>query len=319
MSTRAKVFVLHENEEWYKPLREALAKEGVPNAEWNLAQGQFALDQAPPVGVFYSKMSASSYTRGHLHAKHFMAATLEWLSAHNRRIINGKRALELEVSKVAQHLSLQAHGLQTPYTVVVHGKKAAVEASRKFGASGFIVKPNQGGKGQGVHFFPKSKAFETFLSTVTIEDLTVDGLLLIQAYIPPKSQRITRMEFIEGRFYYAVQVDTGGGFELCPADACEIDPLRPNRSLPSFQILENFWIPEIEKCEAFLRVNQIEIAGMEFLESAEGNRYFYDVNTNTNYNTKAEEDCPSDYEGLQQVARFLKKEWEVVQGVNAVA
>lgn len=318
MSEAIQVYVLHENEEWYKPLQEALDAEGVPNAEWNLAQGQFTLDQAPPLGVFYSKMSASSYTRGHLNAKHYMAATLEWLSAYDRRVINGKRALELEVSKVAQHLSLQAHGLRTPHTVVVQGKRAAIEASSKFGSSGFIVKPNQGGKGQGVQHFPSSEAFETFLSSVSMDELTVDGLLLIQAYIPPKSQRIIRMEFIAGKFYYAVQVNTGGGFELCPADACEIDPSRPDRALPSFQLLEDFWIPEIEQCEAFLQANQIEIAGMEFLESEEGDRYFYDVNTNTNYNTKAEQGSPSQYEGLTQVARFLKKEWEVVQGADAV-
>lgn len=316
MSEAIQVYVLHENEEWYKPLHEALVATGVPTAEWNLAQGQIRLDQPPPLGIFYSKMSASSYTRGHLHAKHYMAATLEWLSAHKRRVINGKRALELEVSKVAQHLSLQAHGLQTPDTLVAYGKEAALEASKHFGPSGFIVKPNQGGKGQGVQHFPSSQAFEAFLSAVSIEDLTVDGLLLIQAYIPPKSQRIVRMEFIEGKFYYAVQVNTGGGFELCPADACEIDPSRPDRTLPSFQILEDFWIPEIEQCETFLHANQIEIAGMEYLESEEGDRYFYDVNTNTNYNTKAEQDYSSQYKGLQQVARFLKKEWEIVQRVE---
>ncbi|NRB48403.1 MAG: alpha-L-glutamate ligase [Saprospiraceae bacterium] len=318
MSEAIRVYVLHENEEWYKPLQAALAAAGVPNEEWNLAQGQFSLDQVPPLGVFYSKMSASSYTRGHLHAKHFMAATLEWLSAHERRVINGKRALELEVSKVAQHLSLQTHGLRTPGTVVVHGKKAALEAGRRFGTAGFIMKPNQGGKGQGVQHFPSSEAFEEFLASVSMDELTVDGLLLIQAYIPPKSQRIIRMEFIEGKFYYAVQVNTGGGFELCPADACEIDPTRPDRTLPNFTLLEDFWIPEIEKCETFLEANQIEIAGMEFLESEAGDRYFYDVNTNTNYNTKAEQECSSNYEGLQQVARFLKKEWEAVQRMQTV-
>ncbi|MBX2878065.1 MAG: hypothetical protein KTR30_38455, partial [Saprospiraceae bacterium] len=89
MNRAAKVYVLYENEEWYKPLKEALDEQGVPNAEWSLTVGAIPLDQAPPLGVFYSKMSASSYTRGHLHAKHFMAATLEWLSVFDRRVING--------------------------------------------------------------------------------------------------------------------------------------------------------------------------------------------------------------------------------------
>nr|MBX2871599.1 hypothetical protein [Saprospiraceae bacterium] len=234
-------------------------------------------------------------------------------------VINGKRALELEVSKAAQHLALQAHGLSTPKTIIVQGKSAAIEASQNFDQAGFIVKPNQGGKGRGVQHFSSSAAFEAFLSSVSMEALTVDGLLLIQQYIPPASERIIRMEFIEGKFYYAVQVNTGGGFELCPADACEIDPTRPDRALPSFQILDEFWIPEIEKCEAFLRANHIEIAGMEFLENEKGERFFYDVNTNTNYNTQAEKGSSISYDGLQKVAQFLKKEWEAVHNLERVS
>lgn len=318
MSNLAKVFVLYENQEWYEPLREALEKEGVPNAGWNLAEGKIPLDQAPPLGVFYSKMSASSFMRGNLNAKHYMAATLEWLSVFDRRVINGKRALELEISKAAQHLSLQVHGLSTPKTIITQGKSTAIQASRQFDTAGFIVKPNQGGKGHGVELFHSTDAFEAFLSPISMDELTVDGLLLIQAYIPPKAGQIVRMEFINGKFYYAVKVNTRGGFELCPADACEIDPARPDRALPTFQIIDDFWIPEIEKCEAFLKANQIEIAGMEFLEDENGKRFFYDVNTNTNYNAQAEQNSFSSRDGLQEVALFLKNEWEAVQRVHSV-
>lgn len=313
MAKSPKVYVLHENAEWYHPLKEALDQVGVPNEEWNIATGQIALNTIPPEGVYYSKMSASSYTRGHLQSKYLMAATLEWLMASGRRIVNGKRALELEVSKAAQHLALQQSGLNSPETFVALGKMEAINASRRFDQSGFIVKPNQGGKGLGVHLFTSTQEFQDFLATTPLEDLTVDGILLIQEYIPPKDQRIVRMEFIDGHFYYAVQVFTGGGFELCPADACEIDPNQPNRTIPSFSIIENFHIPEIERCEAFLAANQIEVAGMEFLENQNGDRFFYDVNTNTNYNTEAEKSSLAERNGIQAVALFLKKEWEKIQ------
>lgn len=313
MGKAAKVYVLHENEEWYHPLKAALDKLGVPNEEWNISTGEIALNTSPPEGIFYSKMSASSYTRGHLYSKYLMAAIFEWLIAANRRIINGKRALELEVSKTAQHLALQKSGLNCPETFVTLGKMEAINASRNFDQKGFIVKPNQGGKGLGVHLFSSTDEFEAFLTTTPMEELTVDGILLVQEYIPPKDQRIVRMEFIAGKFYYAVQVFTGGGFELCPADACEIDPSQPNRIIPSFSILENLQIPEIEQCETFLAANQIEVAGMEFLENEKGERFFYDVNTNTNYNTEAEKSSLVERNGIETVALFLKEEWEKVE------
>ena len=124
MSEAIQVYVLHENEEWYKPLHEALVATGVPTAEWNLAQGQIRLDQPPPLGIFYSKMSASSYTRGHLHAKHFMAATLEWLSAHKRRVINGKcRTLVRTTGSFMTSLPLRHCGMShrdKPFTAGIH-------------------------------------------------------------------------------------------------------------------------------------------------------------------------------------------------------
>lgn len=313
MIPHSKVYVMYENEEWYTPLQQALHEVGVPNEAWNIAAGQIKLDDTPPPGIFYSKMSASSYTRGHLSAKYYMSAALEWLAAHGRRVVNGKRALALEISKAAQHLALKTHGLACPMTLVCLGKTEAIHASKHFDKSGFIVKPNQGGKGLGVHLFSSTQEFAAFLAANPMEKLTVDGILLIQAYIPPKDQRIVRMEFINGKFYYAVEVQTGGGFELCPADACEIDPTRPDRSIPNFTILDDFWIPEIERCEAFLAANQIEVAGMEFLENDRGERFFYDVNTNTNYNTQAEKSSPKGHNGLAQVAQFLKKEWEKEQ------
>lgn len=309
----AKVYILHENPEWLAPLQKALNTLGVPNADWNLASGKIAINSIPPPGVFYNKMSASCYTRGNLHAKDLAAATLAWLEAKGRRVVNKRRALQLEMSKAEQQLELQKFGLSTPHTIVALSAAQAIAASKVFEEEAFILKPNQGGKGQGVSLFQSRRELTTYLSTIDWSALTVDGLALVQRYIPPKNQRITRMEFIQGQLYYAVSVDTGGGFELCPADACEIDPNQPTKILPSFQLIEHFSIPELSACEAFLAANDIEVAGIEFLEDEQGRKYFYDVNTNTNYNSKAEEDANGDWNGIEKVARFLAEEWRKLE------
>lgn len=59
----AKVYVIHENSVWMEPLREAFAKLKMDYEEWNLGNGGIIdMSQAPPSGVFYSRMSASSHT-----------------------------------------------------------------------------------------------------------------------------------------------------------------------------------------------------------------------------------------------------------------
>ena len=307
-----KVYVLYENPEWYEPVQKALNTRAIPNQGWNLASGQVDINAEPPQGVFFNKMSASSHTRGNLHAKHLTEAVLHWLEAHDRRIVNNSRVLQLEMSKAAQQVALQKHQLQTPKTIVTHGITALLEAAQAFSPKPFIVKPNQGGKGLGVSLFNNVTELENHLSLVELQDWTVDGILLVQEYIPPHQQRVIRMEFIGGKFFYAVQVDTGGGFELCPADACEIDPQNPGKAIPSFQIRPDFYIPEIQQCEDFLAANHIEIAGIEFLQDAEGNKYFYDVNTNTNYNTEAEAKLPGQKPGMEAVVDFLEKEYRKI-------
>ncbi len=309
--SNASVYIIHENEEWIASLRKNLEASHTSYSDWNLAKEGVDLTQTPPDGVFYNRMSASSFTRGNLHAKNLTAPILAWLEANSRRIVNGGRALQLEMSKAEQHVALHRSGLQTPKTLVASGRKEMIAASESFHNRPFIIKPNMGGKGYGVRLISSGPELELLLESTPFEELTVDGVVIVQEYIRPKDQRIIRMEFIAGKFYYAVQIDTGGSFELCPADACEI-PTNSMDKPPEFTILEDFHIPEIEKCEAFLAANDIEIAGMEFLQNEEGERFFYDVNTTTNYNSGAEESTINGLRGMKRVAEFLKEELEKV-------
>ena len=73
-------------------------------------------------------------------------------------------------------------------------------------------------------------------------------------------------------------------------------------------ILENFSNPILEQYKKILKNNHIEIAGIEFVEDKNGQLYTYDINTNTNYNSVAEN--LSNLKGMEAIANFLKKELE---------
>src|SRR5438128_3384036 len=254
------IHVIHENADWLSPLAAALDRQGLPWRDWFLDRGVFDLSRPPPQGVFYNRMSASSHTRDHRYAAELTAAVLAWLAGHGRRIVNGPRALDLEISKTRQYAALEAAGIHTPKTVLVAGKDNLLAAARRsFDGGPVILKPNRGGKGLGVRLFHSTAALADYLDGADYEP-PVDGLHLLQQYvrapvIGPSGPLITRAEFIGGRFLYAVEVDTSEGFELCPADACAVeDAFCPagNQAPAKFTIIDDIDAALKRRYEAFL-------------------------------------------------------------------
>jgi hypothetical protein len=305
----SKIYVLHENDAWVEPLRAAFNELRLPFEEWFLDQGVLDLAAVPPSGVFYNRMSASSHTRGHRYAAEYTAGVLAWLESHDRRVVNDGRALQLEISKIAQYAALARHGIRTPRTFAAIGRTHLAAAARKMPGP-FITKHNRAGKGLGVHLFQTAAALESHLDSPAFED-SVDGITLIQEYIQAPEPYITRVEFVGGRFLYAVRVDTSLGFELCPADVCQVgdafcpvgEEAKPATSGARFRIIEGFRHPIIERYRRFIAENGIGIAGIEFIADRAGELYTYDVNTNTNYNSDAE--AAAGIYGMRAIASYL--------------
>lgn len=308
-----KIYILHENTEWVLPLRQALEKEGLSYEEWFLDRGTVDLQQEPPEGVFYNRMSASSHTRGHRYGVELTGPVLAWLDRHGRRVINDRRALQLEVRKIEQYLALQAHGIRTPQTIAAVGREQVLKAARSMNDVPFILKPNRGGSGAGVQLFETVSDLEDYLDTAD-PAFSLDGVFLVQEYIPPSDGHIVRTEFIGGEFYYAVKVDTSGGFELCPADNCgpgdAYCPTSENtgEQQQKFSLIPEYTNPDIPAYKRFLAANGMEIAAIEYVTDEKGNRYVYDVNTNTNYNRDAERNAGDRKQGMLAIARFLGNE-----------
>ena len=305
-----KIYVIHENNAWVEPLRAAFEEQSLPYQEWFLADGLLDFSATPPEGVFYNRMSASSHTRGHRYAAEYTGCVLAWLERHERRLVNNGRALQLEISKIAQYAALAEFGIRTPRTLAAVGRPNIIAAARSMRGS-FITKHNRAGKGLGVRLFHDVATLESYVQSSAFED-SVDGVTLVQDYIRAPEPFITRVEFVGGKFLYAVRVDTTLGFEICPADVCAVGDAmcpvgeKPSAEAPRFQILEDFRPPIVDRYQRFLAANGTEVAGIEFILDEGGELYTYDVNTNTNYNSAAE--ARAGQFGMHAVAEFLGKE-----------
>jgi hypothetical protein len=296
-----KVYVIHENPDWFGPIAAALQAAGVPYEQWLLGEAAVDLAQVPPAGVFWSRMSASSHTRDHPFAKDQTRGVLAWLEAHGRRVVNGRRVLDLEMSKVEQLVALRAAGFDVPATIAVAGRRELAAAARRLPAP-FISKHNQGGKGLGVALFRSHEEYEAYLGSGAYT-APVDGITLLQEYLEAARPQITRAEIVGGEFVYAITADTArGGFELCPADACAVDG-GSQESL--FALRAGFDDPIIGRYEAFAASHGIEIAGFEFIETSGGRLVTYDINTTTNYNADIE--AAAARPALPTVASYLGK------------
>lgn len=314
--TSPTIYALHENPEWFPPFAEAFAAESLPVEEWLLTEGTLDLGSEPPEGIFWSRISASSHTRGNTLSKDYARAVLSWLEAHGRRVVNGRRVLEMEMSKVDQLTALRAAGIETPRTVAAVGRDQVLRAAEGFRAP-FVTKHNQGGKGLGVRKFDSYSELEDHLRGPDHEE-PVDGITLIQEYVAAADGGITRVEIVGHEFVYAVRGDTErGGFELCPADACAMDPVTglpimpPGATIPMdpddtglFSLREGFeQDPVVAKYLDFTRRHGLEVTGIENIRTRDGRTLTYDVNTNTNYNSDVE--AVASRSGPREIARYL--------------
>lgn len=278
----ASVYVLHENPLWLPPLGEAFDRQGLPWKELFLDVGTFDMSSPPPEGVFYNRMSASSHTRNHRYSAELTQGVLAWLKRWGRKVVNGSNVLDLEISKVRQYAELERFGIKTPRTVFISGRDQIVPAAeRYFNGQPVILKPNRGGKGEGVQLFKTIESLAKYVESDSYEP-PIDGIELLQEYIISPRTIITRAEFINGRFLYAVEVDTSDGFQLCPCENTS------ETKREKFTVIRE--IPENLKnqLETVLADANINIAGIEFITNSDNQNFVYDINTNTNYNADAE-------------------------------
>ena len=316
------IHVLYENPAWIPPLREALENEGLRVRLVHVNEGSIDPSVPLPDGIWMNRISPSSHTRGHSHTVELTRQLLYWLESRGRRVINGLRAFELEMSKLRQDIVLQRYGIRTPRTVLVVGREDLLSAAATFDGP-FITKHDQGGKGLGIQLFRDPWDFETHLAGAEF-DPGPGARTILQEYIDAPDPFITRVEIVGGRFVFAMRSATDGGFELCPSDVCNpmpagppaprtdavgsgeagvqpADPFAAGLFSPSPVTADD---PLVEEYVRLCNEQGIEVAGIEFVEDARGNRYTYDINGTTNYNRTLGDLIGVD--AMRELARYVR-------------
>jgi hypothetical protein len=95
-----------------------------------------------------------------------------------------------------------------------------------------VVKPNVGGSGAGIVRFATREDLVQRLDTL---DFGPDGTALVQEYIESAEDAIVRVEVLDGQYLYAIRIvrQADAGFNLCPADICQVPPAAPSSAAPS--------------------------------------------------------------------------------------
>lgn len=288
--------ILYEHPEWQQPLFSALQRRGVAYRAVDLKKAVFGDRDSPPGAVVFNQASPSAYLRGNTRAVPLALAYLEDLEYRGVRVLNGLRAFRLELSKAAQ-ISLM-RSLHVPYPKTwVFNDLSALEARRRELIFPAILKPNQGGSGARMFRIQSLPELKELLESRP--DLWwPDHLLLLQEYLPHDTQKegIVRLEFLDGELLYAMRVLSGGSFNLCPSELChpesvgkEEDPASSCStetgsagSWPRFVPYPEAPPEAVETARTLFRAAGLDVGGIEYLETPDGRRVFYDINANSN-------------------------------------
>ena len=285
--------VYYEHPDWFRPLFAELDRRGVAHDRLHASTHLYdPAERTSPHAVVLNRMSPSAYLRGHASSIFYTSQYLAHLRRLGVRVVNGLAAWRTEISKAAQLSLLESLGLPYPRARVIHAPEQAADA-----ADGLrfpvVVKPNIGGSGAGVRRFDTAAGLRAEAENGDL-DLGIDHTALVQEYIPQESDRIVRVEVLDGRFLYAIRIySPGDSFNLCPADVCQrVDGAELERAACALDAprnglrVEGYTPPPdiVDAVERIARAAGIELGGVEYMTDArDGRLYFYDINALSNF------------------------------------
>jgi hypothetical protein len=282
--------VIHEHPEWQKPLFEALDRRGVAYAPFDLKQAAFSNTAPPAARLYFNQASPSAYVRGHTRAVPLALAYMRSLERRGARVLNGGDVFALELSKSAQATLLDSLGIDTPRSVTFNDVKALEPFADDIRWPA-LLKPDQGGSGARIQVVESLAHVEAIFAADPGIWLP-DNLFLLQEYLPHDPDRgIVRLEFLGGDLLYAMRVKAHGRFNLCPSPVCNPEDGGGLCDTPSGQMpappVEFYPYPDVpgdavETGVAIVRAARLDVGGIEYLETTDGRRVFYDINANSN-------------------------------------
>lgn len=201
-------------------------------------------------------------------------------------VINDADAFALELSKAAQVALCRELEIDHPHSVVFNDVEAAIARTESWPR---LLKPDLGGSGARIQVVDGPDALRDALKEDGV--WAPDNLFLLQEYLEhDPAQGIVRMEFLGGELLYPMRVVTHGRFNLCPSPVCNpedggdgVCEVPALESAPvEFYPLHDVPPEAVEAGRRILDAGGIDVGGVEYLETPDGRRVFYDVNANSN-------------------------------------
>jgi hypothetical protein len=277
---RPQLAVLYEHPQWFQPLFAALERRGLTYETIQLSAHSFdPAEREAPAPLILSRVAQSSFLREPEHPIFYAAALLDHWKRCGAVVLNGADVLAIDSSKARQLSLISSLGHSVPKTRVVHRVRDLAAAAEGFDYP-LIVKANIGGSGAGIVRYSSREELLASIEQGTVPQ-SIDGVLLVQDYVPARGGVITRLETLAGRFLYAIEVEsTGDTFDLCPADACIAQPgrapVRMTAVTPSAEI--------IRAAEQIAYAAGLAVGGVEvIIDDRDGTPRFYDINALSNF------------------------------------
>jgi hypothetical protein len=292
MPSTPDLIVLHEHPEWQKPLFAALTRRGVAFEPYDVTRAAFNNVEPLRAPLYFNQASPSAYIRGNTRAVPLALAYMRSLELLGARVLNGADVFALELSKSAQATLLRTLSIDCPRSITFNDPRALrpYEAEIRWPA---LLKPDQGGSGARIQVVESLAEVEAIFARDPGVWLP-DNLFLLQEYLPHDPERgITRLEFLGSELLYAMRVVTHGRFNLCPSPVCNPDDGDGVCELPNEQTaiaappVEFHPFPEVpqdavDTARRIVRAAKLDVGGIEYLETLDGRRVFYDINANSN-------------------------------------
>jgi glutathione synthase/RimK-type ligase-like ATP-grasp enzyme len=285
------LIVLHEHSEWQKPLFAALEHRGVSFLPFDVTRAAFSNMEPVHTSLYFNQASPSAYLRGHARAVPLALACMRSLELLGARVLNGADVFALELSKSTQATLLRTLGIDCPLSITFNdvGALRPYAGNMRWPA---LLKPDQGGSGARIQVVESFEHVEAIFSA----DPTVwfpDNLFLLQELLPHDAdQGIVRLEFLGGELLYPMRVKTHGRFNLCPSPVCNPDegtgvcasPADPDVAVRPVEFFPYPDVPleAVETAKRIVRAARLDVGGIEYLDTADGRRVFYDINANSN-------------------------------------
>jgi hypothetical protein len=287
------IAIYYEHPDWFKPLFAELDRRGIAYERIDAASHSYdPSETTSPYSLVFNRASPSAYLRGHGQVTFHTQSWLRHLERIGVPVVNGSICYEMETSKALQLDILEELDLPFPRARVINNAALAADAARGLRFP-VVVKPNIGGSGAGITRFDTAESLEEAARAGRI-DLGVDRVALVQELAPLRDGHITRVEVLDGKFLYAINVfPAEDSFNLCPADICQTtDGKELSRAACAVDAqkngmrVEQFRPPReiIRDVERIAERVSLDVGGIEYLiDDRDGRHYFYDVNALSNF------------------------------------